>query len=82
VTTDTIPGYYNHCAVCGHVAAAHYKQAPEGGSGYTEPEHEFVPRPDERLMASHAPMWRDFWALEDRVAALEAQIAKNSGGVA
>lgn len=71
---DSVPGYYNHCAVCGRTAAGHHANTTGEGSGYSEPEHEFVMLPDERMMASHVPIWRDFWALQDRVDELDARL--------
>lgn len=70
----TTPGYYNHCAVCGHTASGHHRQVDGRGSGYTQPEHEFEMRDDEKLMASPTPDWQSFWELQERVEKLERQV--------
>jgi len=78
---DKLPGYYNHCSLCGHIAAAHYPQVDGKGSGYTMEEHDFVPSPYEMgTMGSPVPTWLDYWALHGRIEQLEQQVAKLAKG--
>lgn len=64
MTNETIPGYYNHCAICGEMAGGHDPQD----------NHKFEMRDDEGVRASYQPEWSEFERLEKRVEILEEYI--------